>query len=82
MGRERYGGGLHKGVMGRLEGLLVVMLVSLEHMEFYGHLDILRLSLLLPVTMDLTLYSLSQPSTTMPSASAPLALPVIRHPRY
>lgn len=36
MGRERYGGGLDKGVIGRLEGLIVVMLVSLEHMEFYG----------------------------------------------
>lgn len=36
MGRERYGGGLDKGVMGRLEGFVVVMHVSLEHMEFHG----------------------------------------------
>lgn len=32
--------------------------------------------------MDLTLYSLSQPSTAMPSAPTPLTLPVIRHPLY
>lgn len=36
MGRERYGGGLDKDVIGRLEVLIVVMLVTLEHIEFYG----------------------------------------------